>query len=452
MTEIVRKKLSDSKAARWTALAVVSLTMMCAYFLSDCMAPLEDLLVNELNWTSTEYGFLSGAYSYFNVFLLMLIIGGLILDKKGVRFTGKMACLIMIAGASIKFYAISPFFPLGGVLFGMNSQVVVAIIGFATFGVGAEIAGITVSKVIVKWFTGHELALAMGLQLAVARLGTAMALSFALPLARHFNEFIAAPLLLGLVVLCIGAIAYFLYCTMDKKLDESAAAINDEEESFKFSDVKLVLTNKGFWLIAILCVLFYSSVFPFLKFAVRMMIYKYGVEPELAGFIPSLLPIGTIFLTPLFGTIYDRIGKGASLMIIGSFMLVLVHLMFAMPFLNVWWFATINMLVLGVAFSLVPSAMWPSLPKIVPLQLLGTAYSLVFYVQNIGLALVPILIGWTVDRFTQTVLPDGTIAYNYTVPMLVSVCFSSLACVFALWLKAEDKKKGYGLQQANIKK
>lgn len=451
MTEIIRKKLSDSVLARWAALLVVSLTMMCAYFLTDCMAPLEDLLISELGWTGTEYGLFSGAYSYMNVFLFMLIFGGLILDKMGVRFTGMGACIVMVIGASVKYYAISPFFPLGGEWFGVNSQVIVACLGFAIFGVGAEIAGITVSKILVKWFTGHELALAMGLQLATARLGTAMALSFSLPIARYFNGVLSAPLLLGLVVLCIGTVTYVIYCIMDKKLDESGETVGEsEEDKFRLRDVKYVLTNKGFWMIAILCVLFYSSVFPFLKFATRMMIYKYGVDPELAGAIPSLLPYGTILFTPLFGFIYDRIGKGATLMIIGSFMLVVVHTFFALPILNVWWFATLNMIVLGVAFSLVPSAMWPSVPKIIPNNLLGTAYSLIFYVQNIGLALVPILIGWVIDKYVQTTLPDGTIEYNYSYAMIVSIIFSVLACLFAILLKAEDKKKKYGLQKANI--
>lgn len=453
MTETFRRKISDSKVARWSALGVVSITMMCAYFLTDCMAPLEDLLISELLWTPTEYGFLSGAYGYMNVFLFMIIFGGLILDKMGVRFTGMGACIIMVLGAAIKYYAISPFFPMGGEIFGINSQVIVACLGFAIFGVGAEIAGITVSKIIVKWFAGHELALAMGLQVATARLGTAMALSFSLPLTRHFHGLLSAPLLLGLVVLCIGTVTYIIYCMMDRKLDASGqVAEGENEEKFHLADVKYVLTNKGFWMIATLCVLFYSGVFPFLKFATRMMIYKYGVEPGLAGLIPSLLPYGTILLTPLFGNIYDRIGKGATLMIIGSVLLILVHVLFALPILNVWWFATFNMIILGIAFSLVPSAMWPSVPKIIPNHLLGTAYALIFYVQNIGLALVPILVGSVIENYVQTTLPDGTVSYNYSYAMVVFIVFSVLAFAFAMMLKSEDRKKGYGLQNANMRK
>lgn len=453
MTELIRQKLNESKAVRWTALIIVSFTMMCGYFITDVMAPLEDLLMRTYNWSGTEYGIFTSGYGWFNVFLLMLILGGLILDKMGVRFTGKMACLLMVGGALIKAYAVSSYFPAGGTVFGINSQVLIAGLGFAVFGVGVEIAGITVSKIIVKWFTGHELALAMGLQVALARIGTAMALGFSLPLAKHFAA-ISAPVLIGALLLCIGTMSFFVYCVMDKKLDVSikTSASENPDDGFKLSDIKMIVTNRGFWLIAFLCVLFYSGVFPFLKFATKLMMYKYGVEEELAGYIPSLLPFGTILLTPLFGSLYDRIGKGATLMLIGSFMLIIVHGLFALPVMNVWWFATINMIILGIAFSLVPSAMWPSVPKIIPQKQLGTAYSLIFYVQNWGLMGVPFLIGWIIDKYSKQELGDGALAYDYTVPMCIFTLFGVLAVIVALMLKAEDKKKGYGLEQPNIKK
>lgn len=240
---------------------------------------------------------------------------------------------------------------------------------------------------------------------------------------------------------------------MDFRLDKSMPAAEvQEEESFKLSDIKMIITNKGFWLIAILCVLFYSGVFPFLKFATKLMIYKYDVNPEVAGNIPALLPFGTILLTPLFGSLYDRIGKGATLMIIGSFMLIVVHFLFALPLFNVWWFAMLIMIVLGVAFSLVPSAMWPSVPKIIPQKQLGSAYALIFWVQNIGLMGVPMLIGWVIEHYAKIVLPDGTITYDYTVPMSIFTAFGILAVLIAFMLKREDKKKGYGLEQPNMKK
>lgn len=454
MTEILTKTLRDSRAIRWTALIVVSFTMMFAYFITDVMAPLEDMLVKNLSWTSTEYGVFTGAYGWFNVFLLMLLLGGIVLDKMGVRFTGLMACLLMVGGATIKYLAVSNIIGDSELIFGFKSQVIYAGLGFATFGMGAEIAGITVSKIIVKWFTGYELALALGLQVALARIGTAMALSVSVPIAQHFQ--ISTPLLFGIHMLAIGTIAFTIYCVMDRKLDASLNTekndSTDSEEGFSLSDIRKIVSNKGLWLIAILCVLFYSSVFPFLKFATKLMIYKYNVDESIAGLIPSLLPFGTILLTPFFGNIYDRIGKGATLMLIGSLMLVAVHVLFALPFFNNVWFAIAIMIVLGIAFSLVPSAMWPSVAKIIPQKQLGTAYSIIFYIQNWGLMGVPMLIGWVISTFAENKLPDGTIEYDYTIPMAIFAIFGVLAVLTALILKSEDKKQGYGLENPNYKK
>jgi MFS family permease len=427
--------------------------MMCGYFITDVMSPLEDMLMQSHGWSSTEYGIFSGAYGWFNVFFLMLIVGGIILDKMGVRFTGLMSCFLMIAGAVIKACAVSDVFPLESMILGYKLQVLVAGLGFATFGMGAEIAGITVSKIIVKWFTGHELALAMGFQVALARIGTFFALSYSLPVAKHF-EAVSAPVWLGVLFLCIGTITFLVYRVMDKRLDASEAALpeagSNKEEGFRLSDIKLIVYNRGFWLIALLCVLFYSGVFPFLKFATKLMIYKYGVADDLAGAIPGILPAGTILLTPLFGTLYDRIGKGDTLMLIGAVMLTVVHVLFALPVLNEWWFAAIVMIVLGVAFSLVPSAMWPAVAKIIPQKQLGTAFSLVFYVQNWGLMGVPMLIGWLIDRYAR--IPGETLAYDYTVPMSVFALFGVLAIIVAILLKAENRKKGYGLELPNIRR
>lgn len=447
----MQKKLSESKVARWSVLALVAFTMLCGYFLTDVMAPLKPMLEEQFQWNSTEYGFFTSAYGWFNVFLFMLIIGGMILDKMGVRFTGVGACILMILGCSLKYYAISDYFTMEGDLFGWKAQVMVAAIGYAIFGVGVEIAGITVSKIIVRWFKGKEMALAMGLEMATARLGTALALSITVPAATYFGS-ISAPILLCLTMLCIGLIAFLVFCVMDRKLDSSMDAIEqaEEEEPFRLKDAVMIITNKGFWLIALLCVLFYSAVFPFLKYATDLMVNKYNVDPGLAGNIPAILPFGTILLTPFFGNLYDRKGKGATIMIYGALMLIGVHLLFTLPFLNEWWFATIVMVVLGVAFSLVPSAMWPSVPKIIPEKQLGTAYALIFWVQNIGLSMVPLLIGWVLDTYCR-LEGDGP-AYDYTLPMAIFTCFGVLALIIALLLKAEDKKKGYGLEQPNIKK
>jgi MFS family permease len=459
--ETVTNTLRDSKVARWSALAVVSFTMLCGYYLTDVMAPLKPLLEKELLWNSAEYGFFTSAYGWFNVFLLMLILGGIILDKMGVRFTGKLATIVMVVGTAIKYWAISTNSLDDVTYLGMKGQVVVAALGFAIFGVGVEVAGITVSKIIVKWFKGKELALAMGLEMATARLGTALALSTSVFVADAFGD-VSAPILVCLIMLCIGMISFFIYAAKDKKLDASMAAeasrtgITEEEESFRVSDILKIITNKGWWYIAILCVLFYSSVFPFLKYASDLMVNKFGVDPKLAGSIPALLPFGTILLTPLFGNMYDRKGNGANIMILGSILLIIVHVLFSVPFLNQTPVAILLIVILGIGFSLVPSAMWPSVPKIIPEKQLGTAYALIFWVQNWGLMGVPALIGWVLNKYciTGTHLIDGVevSSYNYTIPMMIFAGFGLLALVFALLLKAEDKKKGYGLQQPNISK
>jgi MFS family permease len=570
--ETVTNTLRDSKVARWTALAVVAFTMLCGYYLTDVMAPLKGLLEGQLNWNSSEFGFFTSAYGWFNVFLLMLIIGGIILDKMGVRFTGMMAASIMVAGTFIKYFAVSTH-SLDGqmwhiVWFDVKAQVFLAALGFAIFGVGVEIAGITVSKIIVKWFKGKEMALAMGLEMATARLGTALALSTSVPIAKGFNS-VSAPILVCLIMLCIGLISFFIYTFMDKKLDASQDAYDkatntvDTEEAFRVKDILNIVTNKGWWYLAILCVLFYSAVFPFLKYATDLMVQKFHINEDWAGIIPAMLPFGTILLTPLFGNIYDRKGKGASIMILGAILLIIVHIVFTVPFLNHWIIAILLILILGIGFSLVPSAMWPSVPKIIPEKQLGTAYSLVFWVQNWGLMGVPALIGWVLNKYcfigyfavagtgfvtTQGVqiaqvvtqdsksypitevglisrknvdqkivsflkTGDGKISavitsandtissefitkkslnkavkkeelkvtqyfykeksiiqnfvdsngrtvskfnnvfsfYNYTVPMMIFTGLGLLGLLFAFLLKAEDRKKGYGLELPNIK-
>lgn len=444
----LRRSITQSKGARWGALILVSLTMMFGYFFTDVMSPLEPLLTADpeaggLGWSPDDYGFFAGSYGFFNVFLLLLFFGGIILDKFGIRFTGVLSTVLMLAGALIKFYAVSNSFQ--GSLFGYPTQVIIACAGFATFGVGCEIAGITVSKVIVKWFTGHELALAMGLQVALARIGTAGALALSLPFAKSVGT-VSASVALGATLLCIGLVSFLVYCVMDRKYDrEKAAQATEPEEGFRFADLRILFTNKGFWLITLLCLMFYAGVFPFLKFATKLMVTKYGVAESVAGLIPAMLPFGTIFLTPLFGSVYDRKGHGATLMIIGAVLLTLVHVTFALPIYS-WVVAIIAMVVLGVAFGLVPSAMWPSVPKIIPMKLLGTAYALIFYIQNIGLALVPILIG----KVNAANTPAGGTT-DYTMSMSLFACFGFIAILIALMLKREDRRKDYGLEKANVK-
>ena len=301
----------------------------------------------------------------------------------------------------------------------------------------------------------------MGMQVSVARLGTALAIGVSAPIAIRMGH-VSKPILLGLVLLCIGLITFILYTFMDKKLDASQLAADEanntvpEEDKFKMSDIRHIVSNRGWWYLAFLCVLFYSAVFPFLKFASDLMVQKFHVPDSVAGTIPAMLPFGAILLTPLFGGVYDKIGKGANIMILGSVILIVVHALYSIPFFDSTILAVILILFLGVAFSLVPSAMWPSVPKIIPYKYLGTSFSMIFWVQNWGLMGVPALIGWVLQKYCITgyEIKGGVevATYNYTLPMIIFTSFGVLALVFSLLLRAEDKKKGYGLQLPNIEK
>lgn len=457
--------MRDSKTARWSALAILSFSMFCGYFLTDAMAPLKGMLEEKLTWSSSEFGLFTSAYGWFNVFLFFLIIGGIIADKMGVRFSGLMSASIMVAGTALKFWAVSTHVLDGQVWnilwFEIKAQVFLAALGFAIFGVGMEVAAITVSKIIVKWFSGKELALAMGLEMSFARLGTGLAIGTSLPIARVFDK-VSAPILLALVLLCIGLVCFIIYTFLDRKLDaedsafKKANAVIESEEPFRMSDIWKIFTNRGWWYLAILCVLFYSAVFPFLKYAQDLMVNKFGVAEKLAGAIPMMLPFGTIILTPFFGNLYDRKGKGATIMLLGAAILVFVHALFSIPFLHQVPVAIFLTIVLGIGFSLVPSAMWPSLPKMINEKQLGTAYSMIFWVQNWGVMGIPALIGWILDRYciTGQIVQNGMAVnrYNYTIPMLIFTLMGVLAVVFAILLKAEDKKKGYGLELPNTYK
>ncbi|NLB90212.1 MAG: major facilitator superfamily domain-containing protein 1, partial [Clostridiales bacterium] len=306
MTVQIKETLRDSKVARWTALAIVSFTMMTGYYINYVISPLKPLFEEFFNWSSTDFGFWNSAYGWFNVFFLMLIFGGIILDKVGIRFTGLGATITMLIGTFFQFAAVRELWPMTGELLGVNMQIAVGALGFGIFGVGIEVAGITVSKIIVKWFKGKELALAMGLEMATARLGTALALAIPAPIAASLlaggatpQVALSAPIFLGLGLLVAGFLAFVFYTFKDRQLDKSLAAsrdLNEEpEEEFKVKDIFKVMNNKGFWLIALLCVLFYSGVFPFLYYAADLMVNKYNVDPKFAGLIPSLLPFGTIF-------------------------------------------------------------------------------------------------------------------------------------------------------------
>ena len=447
MAETIIKRLNDSPIARWTVLFIVATAMMMGYFVNDVMSPLETLLElpieqGGLGWSPSDYGFFSGAGSFINVFLLMLFFSGLILDKMGIRFTGTLACSLMVVGTLIKYYAVTTDF--GGADFTffrthLPASAAWASLGFAVFGVGYEMTGISVSKAMVRWFTGHELALAMGLQLAMARLGTAAALSISAPIARHFV--LSTPLLVALAFLIIGLLAFLVFCVMDRRLDASGYSCEaDKSEEFRLTDIGITLRNPGFWLITLFCVLFYSAVSPFLKFSTKLMVMKYGVDTDIAGFFSSIAPFGTILMTPLFGLIYDKYGKGVTLVIIGALMLTAVHFGFSLP-IHSSTVAIALMVILSIGYSLAPAALWPCVPKIIPLKCLGTAYSMIFFIQNFGRAIIPMCVG----KANET---DPT----YTTSMLIFGFTALGAALTAIAMLIVDRKKSYGLQLPNIKK
>ncbi|GMT45398.1 MAG: hypothetical protein IEMM0006_1230 [bacterium] len=415
MTEAIQKSLRESPVARWTAMVVVSLSMFGAYYFNYAGSSVKPLLETALGWTSKDLGLYTGSYAVFNVFLFMLIFSGFILDKFGIRVTGLGATALMVIGTGVNYWAMTALSPhVANTMVSLpfvgqiKMQVLLSSLGFGIFGIGSEATGITLSKAIVKWFKGKELALAMGLQMSIARLGTALALAISLPVAIKFSY--STPILLAFVLMLVGLIAFITYIVLDKRLDASEKGlIKEEEEPFRIKDILSIINNKAFWYIAILCVLFYGAVFPFLFYAPDFMINKYHVAPKLAGLIPMLLPFGTIFLTPLFGGIYDKKGKGATIMIIGAVMLLVVHSFLAVPGLDHWFFAAIMVVILGISFSLVPSAMWPSVPKIIPEKKLGTAYAIIFWIQNGGLFFIPILLGSVLSASNPNVFPNKTL-------------------------------------------
>lgn len=429
-----------SKWARpmpWVVLTLVSVAMMTGYIVSKEMSPLQYFLEASrasggMEWTSTEFGFFAGSKGFFNVFLLMLFVGGVVLDRFGVRVAGVLSMGLMIVGSGSIYLALTSSDPTATVSLPLLSdgalkrQVVFASLGFATFGVGYEMFGITVSKVIVHWFSGSTMALAMGLQVSLARLGTALALAGSPALAKAGG--LTLPIVFGVVSLGVGLLLYLIFCAIDRKHRPALQSVEESGgEGFSWKSLRATLSNRGFWLITLLCLFYYSSLYPFLDFATKLMISKYGVEPELAGTIPAILPFTSIVLTPLFGYAYDRWGYGTPTMIIGSVMLTLVMAGFALPMSSAALAVTL-MVVLGIAFSLLPSVLWPAVPKLVPIDNLGTAYSVIYYIQNIGLMLVPVLIGWLLQRSRVGESVD------FTSSMWVFAFIGLCACVSALLL------------------
>ena len=539
MTQAIQKTLRDSAAMRWTALLLLAMAMFCSYIFMDILSPIKDLMQETRGWDSTAFGTMQGSEVFLNVFAFFLIFAGIILDKMGVRFTAVLSAAVMLIGACIKWYAVSDGFVGSGLetwftnnlnyipLFdelgvspfyqGMPASAKFAACGFMIFGCGCEMAGITVSRGIVKWFKGREMALAMGSEMALARLGVATCMIFSPFFARLGGVVsVSRSVAFGVVLMCIALIMTIVYFVMDKKLDAQTGEAEEKDDPFKISDLGQILTSSGFWLVALLCVLYYSAIFPFQKYAVNMlqcnltlvapdansfwatdtvtyiqyalMLFvaatgfasnfqeakdkKYGLlglsilglitycymgfMQQTAGSIFAVFPLLAVLITPILGKYLDHNGKAVSMLMLGSLLLIFCHLTFAfiLPLFKGSTtggivIAYVTILVLGSSFSLVPASLWPSVPKLVDAKVIGSAYALIFWIQNIGLWLFPLLIGKVLDATN----PEGTSAteLNYTAPLIMLASLGVAALLLGLVLKAVDKKKGLGLEEPNIK-
>lgn len=539
MTESTKKTLRDSAALRWTALLLLALAMFCAYIFMDILSPIKDLMASQRGWSSTAFGTEEGAETFLNVFVFFLIFAGIILDKMGVRFTAVLSGVVMLTGAAIKYYAISESFMGSGLeawftthlnhipVFeqlgvspfyeGMPASAKLAACGFMIFGCGCEMGGITVSRGIVKWFKGREMALAMGSEMALARLGVATCMIFSpffAKLGGHIN--VSRSVAFGVVLLCIALIMTVVYFFMDKKLDSQTHEAEEKDDPFKVSDIGKILTSMGFWLVSLLCVLYYSAIFPFQKYAVNMLqcnltfhdvpadsfwastsvtIVQYvimlvvaatafifnflknktakysvlcvsvlalisycymGYMRQSAESIFAVFPLLAVGITPILGNYVDHKGKAASMLVLGSLLLIFCHLTFAFILpqfkgndVGGVVVAYLTILVLGASFSLVPAALWPSVPKLVEPKIIGSAYALIFWIQNIGLWLFPMLIGKILDK-TNPGVTDAT-QLNYTAPLVMLAMLGVAALIIGIILKAVDGKRHLGLEEPNIK-
>ncbi|HEY9543408.1 MFS transporter [Prevotella sp.] len=533
------KTLRDSAALRWTALLLLALAMFCAYIFMDILSPIKDLMLTERGWDSTAFGTMQGSETFLNVFIFFLIFAGIILDKMGVRFTAVLSGIVMLCGALIKYYAISesfigtgletwftnnlnhiPVFEQLGVspfYEGMPASAKLAAIGFMVFGCGVEMAGIMVSRGIVKWFKGREMALAMGSEMALARLGVATCMIFSPFFAKlGGNIDVSRSVAFGVILLCIALMMFVVYFFMDKKLDAQTGEAEEKDDPFKISDLGQILGSSGFWLVSLLCVLYYSAIFPFQKYAVNMLqcnltftevpansfwastsvtitqylimllvaatafmfnfmknktvkysvlcvsilaliTYCYmGYMRQSAESIFAVFPLLAVGITPILGNYVDHKGKAATMLVLGSLLLIACHLTFAFVLpafkgneIGGVIVAYLTILVLGASFSLVPASLWPSVPKLVDAKIIGSAYALIFWIQNIGLWLFPLLIGKVLDK-TNPGITDAT-QLNYTAPLIMLAGLGVAALIIGLILKAVDKKKGLGLEEPNIK-
>lgn len=470
MNEKIQKKLSDSPAMRWTALVLLAGAMFFAYIFVDILSPLQEILQTQRGWDPQAYGHFAGSEPFLNVFVFFLIFAGIILDKMGVRFTAILSGAVMVLGAAINWYAVTDAFDVSsfktfmdGALNlpqewwnvtpwydGMPASAKLSAIGFMIFGCGAEMAGITVSRGIVKWFTGHEMALAMGIEMAIARVGVAVVMIGSPALASITPVSVSRPVAASLLLVCIGLVSFIAYGFMDKKLDAQGAE-EEKDDPFKVSDIGKILSLRMFWVVALLCVLYYSAIFPFQKYAINMLQCNLNFTAEQAGYVFFVFPLGAAAVTPFLGNFLDRKGKGATMLILGAVLMIVCHLIFAfvVPATQSVIITLAAIIVLGISFSLVPAALWPSVPKLIDGKLLGSAYALIFWIQNIGLYAFPMIIGSVLKASNPGV--EDPLKYNYTIPMVVFAMLGVAALLLGIYLKAIDKKGGYGLEEPNIK-
>ncbi len=449
--------LRENVKIRWAVLVIVSLIMAANYYFFDALSPLKEDLQSRLGFSNQQYGFLQSTYSISNVFLFMAVIGGVLLDKWGIRFTGIGFTLFMAIGSALTYYGSSDTFINGGFghkffssfLTQYSPAFKMMTVGFFLFGLGAETSIVVITTIIVKWFKGKELALALGLNLAVGRLGQAFVFFFFNRL--HTESFWNRPIYLGAIMLSLGFLFIITYSLIDLRLDRQVSYSQkmDESEKFKVSDIFKIIRIPSFIYITLLCVTFYSAFFPFLKYATDMLHNKFAMSTDDAGQLTSVPIFFTVFFTPLFGWFTDRKGKSASMMIYSAILLIIAHLLLTFTMIA----PIIPMGILGMAFSLIPAAMWPAVSKIIDQNKLGTAYGIMFSVQNFGLWLFPILIGVILDKtnphVTAAMVQAGTATFNYTYAILMLACIGIVAVVFALLLKHEDKTSGFGLEKPN---
>ncbi|MDY5781149.1 MAG: MFS transporter [Candidatus Cryptobacteroides sp.] len=437
-------------ASCWAALACLVVPMFASYFFDDMFSSLSQLFRNpellELGWDSADYGFYAGGYSFLCVWG-GLIVCGMLLDKWGVRVTGSIFVGMMTAGAALVTFAITS---------GMapKTSLTVAYAGCMLFGLGSEIAGVGVTRSIAKWFKGRNMAFAMGLQLAIARLGTALALILSPMLVKAKAEGeiytlleTAKPAFFGLALLLLGTVLWAVFVMMDARFDAQNGLTDrkerKEEDEFKFSDIFKVLSNKHFIMSALLCVFFYCSIISFKKFATSILIPRFDLPAESASLMVSLIPFSTVIFAPLFGSLVDKVGKGTRWMIAGSVLVLIAHIIIAFAPEGVSGFGYAGIAILGVGYSIVPAALWPTVSKIVPEKNLGTAYSLIYWIQNMGMLLVPIAVGF-IFRNTES----GKLAALHSEYVFLALCVLAIV-VSLLYARSSDRNPDLGLDKAN---